>query len=233
MYPILFHARHPVSVVTFGPALLAIFTQFHFLCSLLDESFYANGRNQLDGSVALVRRQDPGRISFPSSSIRLRTQRLCLSRAGQAAFRPLNTLETIEWPESRVDWIWSVGSADLDIERAILRFFQTDVGQGALSADVAEFKLCSAPLCLSSNQIEHRLCPTGYTPAIAPLQSCEEVVMASESASLPHSHICTAAVTGGWLQVSPHTHLAQLPVIKPQDERTSKSRRYSRSNYPC
>ena len=143
------------------------------------------------------------------------------------------TLETIAWPESQVNWIWSVGSADLDIERAILRFFQTDVGKRALSADVAEFKLSSALLRLPSNQAQHRLCPAGYTLATAPLQGCQEVVIAPESTTLPHSHICLAAETSGWLQVSPYTNLAQLLVIKPQDERASKSRRSSRSNYLC
>jgi hypothetical protein len=143
------------------------------------------------------------------------------------------TLETIEWPESQVNWIWSVGSANLDIERVILRFFQTDAGKRALSADVAKFKLSSAPLRLHSNRADHVLYPAGYTLATATLQGCAEVVIASECASLPYSHVCIAAVTGGWLQVSPYTYLAQVLVVKPQDEQASKSRRCLRSNYPC
>ena len=76
-----------------------------------------------------------------------------------------STLETIEWPESQINWIWSVGSADLDIERATLRFFLTDPGKRALSVDVTEFKLSSAPLRLPSNQPENRLYPAGHTIA--------------------------------------------------------------------
>ena len=131
------------------------------------------------------------------------------------------TLETIEWPESLVNWKWFVGSADPAVERSVLRFFQTDVGKRALSADGVEFKLASALLRLPSNQPDDFLtCPAGFTPAAAPLQDGQSVVIVPQPAStnLPHSHICIPATTGGWLQVSPRTHLEQLSVAKPQDQ---------------
>jgi hypothetical protein len=81
------------------------------------------------------------------------------------------TLETIEWPESLANWVWCVGSADPATERAVLRFFQTDVGKRALSADGVEFKLASALLRLPSGQPNDSLTyPAGFTPAAAPLQ---------------------------------------------------------------
>lgn len=143
------------------------------------------------------------------------------------------TLENIEWPESQINWVWFVGSADPEIERAVLRFFQTDVGKRALGADVVEFKLASALLRLPSNQAENRPCPAGFALATAPLQDGEEVVITSESASLFDSHACIPDMTEGWLQFSPHTDLAQLLVVKSREQRASKSRRCSRSNHLC
>ncbi|KAH6632506.1 hypothetical protein F5144DRAFT_574291 [Chaetomium tenue] len=136
------------------------------------------------------------------------------------------TLETIEWPESQVNWTWFVGSADSDIERAVLRFFQTEIGKRALNADGVEFKVASAPLRPPSNQADHRLYPAGYTTATAPLQGGQEVVIAAESASLPLSHVCVATATDGWLQVSPYTDLAQVLVVKPQNEQANADLRY-------
>ncbi|KAK3293627.1 uncharacterized protein B0H64DRAFT_405120 [Chaetomium fimeti] len=133
------------------------------------------------------------------------------------------TLETIEWPESvsgsPANWVWFVGSADLAVERAVLRFFQTDVGKRALSADGVEFKLGSAPLRLPSDSANNCLCPAEFIPATAPLQDGQEVVIVFQPASLTRSHICIPATTGGWLQVSPHTHLEQITAVKPRDQR--------------
>ena len=39
------------------------------------------------------------------------------------------TLESIEYPESQVNWVWFVGSANPAIEQAVLRFCQTDAGR--------------------------------------------------------------------------------------------------------
>ncbi|KAH6848115.1 hypothetical protein B0I37DRAFT_157491 [Chaetomium sp. MPI-CAGE-AT-0009] len=136
------------------------------------------------------------------------------------------TLETIEWPGSSVNWVWFAGSADLAIERAVLRFFQTDVGKRALSADGVEFKLASAPLRLPSGQADDCLSPEGFTPAAALLQDGQEIVIVSQSADLSHSHMCIPATTGGWLQLSPHTHLEQLSVIKPRDQQADADPRY-------
>ncbi|KAK4102459.1 hypothetical protein N658DRAFT_338571 [Parathielavia hyrcaniae] len=86
------------------------------------------------------------------------------------------TLETIEWPESQVNHFWSVGSAELATERAVLRFFHTDAGKRALCADTVEFKLASALLRLPGIQ-------TDLTTAAAQHQDGQGFVVASESTS--------------------------------------------------
>jgi hypothetical protein len=118
-----------------------------------------------------------------------------------------------------------VGSADPATERAVLRFFQTDVGKRALNADGVEFKLASALLRLPSGQPNDSVTyPAGFTPAAAPLQDGREVVIVPQPAStnLSHSHICISATAGGWLQVSPHTHLEQLSLVKPRDQQAGR-----------
>ncbi|KAM7203079.1 hypothetical protein V8F33_002427 [Rhypophila sp. PSN 637] len=63
------------------------------------------------------------------------------------------TLGPIEFPEGQVNWVWFLGTVDAASEQAVLHFFQTDAGKGALVSsadgkDVVEFKLASTSLRL-------------------------------------------------------------------------------------
>ncbi|KAK4121893.1 hypothetical protein N657DRAFT_698349 [Parathielavia appendiculata] len=145
------------------------------------------------------------------------------------------TLETIEWPESLVNWVWFVGSADSATEQAVMRFFQTDVGKRALSADTTEFKFVASefqsPPPHSQTDVPVATggeLPAAFTVAIAPLQGSQEVVIMSESASLPHSHTCISGMTGGWLLVSPTSHFSQVLLVKPRDQQAHADPRYLR-----
>ncbi|KAK4034060.1 hypothetical protein C8A01DRAFT_49479 [Parachaetomium inaequale] len=139
---------------------------------------------------------------------------------------------SIEYPESQVNWVWLVGSADLATEQAVLQFFQTDVGKRSLESDVVEFKLASTLLRLPGSQAaEDPIChpPAGLTAATVPLQNGQEVTIMSGSGSPPHvPAICVPVATGGWLQVSPRMHFSHLLLVKPQDQQTHADPAYLR-----
>lgn len=135
------------------------------------------------------------------------------------------TLETIKMPGFPIFWAWSVGCANRSIELAVYAFFQTDQGKAILNvADGVEFKFGIALLVLPPSSQAPGYCPTGFTAATFPLQEDHEaVIIPPTSSSLPRSHVCIRAMTGGWLQTAPHTDLKPHLLVKPRDPQASES----------
>ncbi|CAK7214868.1 hypothetical protein SCUCBS95973_002281 [Sporothrix curviconia] len=130
------------------------------------------------------------------------------------------TLERLELPASQVNWLWLVGSADPATEQAVLRFFQTDAGKTALvskspDAGDIEFKLASTLLRLPLPRLaaaEDPVLPADLAAAAAPLRGDEEGMVVLTKAP-PQHPICVPSLTGGWLQVAPHTQFSQVSVF--------------------
>ncbi|KAL2117952.1 hypothetical protein VTJ04DRAFT_7612 [Mycothermus thermophilus] len=131
-------------------------------------------------------------------------------------------------PGFPIFWAWSVGCANRSIELAVYAFFQTDQGKAILNvADGVEFKFGIALLVLPPSSQAPGYCPTGFTAATFPLQEDHEaVIIPPTSSSLPRSHVCIRAMTGGWLQTAPHTDLKPHLLVKPRDPQANADQRY-------